>query len=89
MRLEFAEYLRIPVQELYADSKYWLQQGWVDFLAPQLYWQIDPPAQSYPTLLDWWIDEDVNTAGRCNCRITPHVSILRNNTSIVVNYYYY
>jgi uncharacterized lipoprotein YddW (UPF0748 family) len=39
---------------LYADALKWLQQGWVDYLAPQLYWRIDPPAQSYTTLLDWW-----------------------------------
>lgn len=38
----------------------WLQQGWVDLLQPQLYWKIDPPAQSYPILLDWWIAENQN-----------------------------
>ncbi len=36
----------------------------MDFLAPQLYWEIAPPEQSYPDLLDWWIGEDVNTADR-------------------------
>jgi uncharacterized lipoprotein YddW (UPF0748 family) len=40
--------------QLYADALKWLQQGWVDYLAPQLYWRIDAPAQSYPVLLDWW-----------------------------------
>ena len=40
--------------EIYADSRRWLQQGWVDYLAPQLYWAIDPPAQSFTALLDWW-----------------------------------
>lgn len=40
--------------QLFADALKWLQQGWVDYLAPQLYWRIDPPAQSYPVLLDWW-----------------------------------
>lgn len=44
--------------QLYADSLKWLQQGWVDYLAPQLYWRIDPPAQSYPVLLDWWISNN-------------------------------
>ncbi|MGI0489219.1 glycoside hydrolase family 10 protein [Pantanalinema rosaneae CENA516] len=44
--------------QLYADSLKWLQQGWVDYLAPQLYWRIDPPAQSYPALLDWWISNN-------------------------------
>ncbi len=39
-----------------------LQEGWVDFLAPQLYWRIDPPQQSYPVLLDWWVEQ--NTGGR-------------------------
>jgi uncharacterized lipoprotein YddW (UPF0748 family) len=41
-------------EALYADSLKWLQQGWVDYLAPQLYWRIDPPAQSYTALLNWW-----------------------------------
>ena len=40
---------------LYADVKLWLEQGWVDYLAPQLYWRIDPPQQSYPVLLNWWL----------------------------------
>eukprot|EP00095_Tigriopus_kingsejongensis_P012403 maker-scaffold755_size101758-snap-gene-0.22 protein:Tk12403 transcript:maker-scaffold755_size101758-snap-gene-0.22-mRNA-1 annotation:"hypothetical protein CAPTEDRAFT_109895" len=52
-----------PYSEQYADTKLWLQSGWVDFLAPQLYWKIDPPAQSYPILLDWWLDE-ANTMDR-------------------------
>lgn len=47
---------------LYADVKLWLQQGWLDYLSPQLYWKIDPPKQSYPVLLDWWTQQ--NTKGR-------------------------
>ncbi len=41
---------------LYADSKKWLQQGWVDYLAPQLYWRTDQPKQSYEALLKWWTE---------------------------------
>jgi uncharacterized lipoprotein YddW (UPF0748 family) len=48
--------------ELYSDPKLWLQQGWVDVLQPQLYWQISAPNQSYPMLLDWWVEQ--NTLGR-------------------------
>ena len=33
---------------IYADSRKWLQQGWVDYLAPQLYWAIGATQQSYP-----------------------------------------
>ncbi|WP_233745719.1 glycoside hydrolase family 10 protein [Leptodesmis sichuanensis] len=43
---------------LYADSLKWLQQGWVDYLAPQLYWRIDAPKQSYPVLMQWWADNN-------------------------------
>ncbi|MEO1183499.1 MAG: hypothetical protein AAFX46_01745, partial [Cyanobacteria bacterium J06636_27] len=28
--------------------------GWLDYIAPQLYWRIDQTAQSYPVLLRWW-----------------------------------
>lgn len=41
---------------LYADSKKWLEQGWIDYLAPQLYWRTDQTKQSYPVLLKWWTE---------------------------------
>lgn len=46
--------------EIYCDPKLWLQEGWIDILQPQLYWKIEPPAQSYPVLLDWWISANQN-----------------------------
>ncbi|SHJ89549.1 Uncharacterized lipoprotein YddW, UPF0748 family [Epilithonimonas mollis] len=48
--------------ELYADAKLWLNQGWVDYFTPQLYWPVDSPGQSFPLLLKWWNDE--NTRAR-------------------------
>lgn len=48
------------VDELYADSRKWLQQGWVDYFSPQLYWRIDPPQQSYTALIDWWLSQNAN-----------------------------
>ena len=50
---------------LYADSRKWLANGWVDYFAPQLYWKIDPPIQSFPVLLRWWTEQ--NTRGRILC----------------------
>lgn len=47
---------------LFADSRRWLQEGWVDYLSPQLYWRIDPKAQSFSTLSNWWSDQ--NSKGR-------------------------
>jgi uncharacterized lipoprotein YddW (UPF0748 family) len=44
--------------KLYADSRLWLRRGWVDYLAPQLYWPIDRREQSFPVLLRWWMSQD-------------------------------
>ncbi len=44
---------------LYADSRKWLRNGWVDYFTPQLYWPIAQSGQSYPVLLDWWNGENV------------------------------
>jgi uncharacterized lipoprotein YddW (UPF0748 family) len=45
-------------QHLYADSRKWLNEGWGDYFAPQLYWSIVPAKQSFPVLLDWWRGEN-------------------------------
>ena len=39
---------------LYADPPRWMREGWVDYLAPQLYWNATRPQQDYETLLRWW-----------------------------------
>jgi uncharacterized lipoprotein YddW (UPF0748 family) len=48
--------------KLYADVELWLAKGWMDYLAPQLYWPIEQKAQAFPVLQDYWLHE--NTAGR-------------------------
>lgn len=48
--------------KLYADAELWLKSGWLDYLAPQLYWAIAPPQQAFDVLLDYWLRE--NTRGR-------------------------
>ena len=48
--------------KLYADAELWLKQGWLDYLAPQLYWPLDQTPQAFGVLLDTWVKE--NTAGR-------------------------
>ncbi|MDX5417949.1 MAG: family 10 glycosylhydrolase, partial [Hymenobacteraceae bacterium] len=39
---------------LYADSRKWLQEGWIDYLAPQVYWYIGQPGANYGVLIPWW-----------------------------------
>lgn len=40
--------------DLYADILLWLKEGWIDYVAPQLYWEIGHRLCDYNTLLAWW-----------------------------------
>ena len=40
---------------IYADSLFWLRQGYLDYIIPQIYWNFDHPAAAYAALTDWWI----------------------------------
>ena len=42
--------------EIYADTKKWLQQGWVDYVTPQIYWSIGYNSADYAVLVPWWND---------------------------------
>ncbi len=41
-------------EAIYADSRKWLQEGWVDYLSPQLYWSTVQTGQQFAGLLQWW-----------------------------------
>jgi uncharacterized lipoprotein YddW (UPF0748 family) len=38
----------------YADSRKWIQQGWLDYIAPQIYWYSGHTAANYDVLVPWW-----------------------------------
>ncbi|MFJ2059061.1 glycoside hydrolase family 10 protein [Streptomyces sp. NPDC087908] len=40
--------------DLHADTRKWIREGWIDYVMPQLYWHIGLPAADYATLLPWW-----------------------------------
>ncbi|MDL2322659.1 family 10 glycosylhydrolase [Bacteroidales bacterium OttesenSCG-928-A17] len=40
--------------DLYADVLLWTEKGWVDYLIPQVYWEIGHSAADYAALLPWW-----------------------------------
>ena len=40
--------------DLYADILLWLEKGWVDYIAPQIYWEHNHPLVNYDTLIQWW-----------------------------------
>ena len=40
--------------DLYADVLLWVNEGWVDYNIPQIYWEIGNKAADYDTLIRWW-----------------------------------
>ncbi|MDR0872360.1 MAG: family 10 glycosylhydrolase [Prevotellaceae bacterium] len=40
--------------DLYADILLWLQEGTIDYVVPQLYWEIGKTVADYKILVDWW-----------------------------------
>lgn len=40
--------------DLYADVLMWVNNGWLDYCVPQLYWEIGNRAADYKTLIKWW-----------------------------------
>jgi len=48
--------------QLYSDPLTWMREGWVDYLAPQLYW-VEGGPQSFSSLLRWWRSQAANPRG--------------------------
>jgi uncharacterized lipoprotein YddW (UPF0748 family) len=42
--------------DLYADTRKWVREGWIDYVVPQLYWHIGQSAADYAVLAEWWAD---------------------------------
>jgi len=51
--------------DLYADIRLWIQNGWIDYVLPQLYWEIGKKVADYRILAQWWAKEVRGT----NCKL--------------------
>lgn len=40
----------------HADTRGWVKKGWIDYIAPQLYWPFSQDIAAYAALADWWAD---------------------------------
>ncbi|MGG1618569.1 family 10 glycosylhydrolase [Paenibacillus sp. NRS-1781] len=45
----------------FADVRTWINKGWIDYVAPQIYWSIGFPAAGYDKLVAWWSNEVKNS----------------------------
>ncbi|MDO9633874.1 MAG: family 10 glycosylhydrolase [Paludibacter sp.] len=46
--------------DLYADILKWLREGTIDYVVPQLYWEIGKKVADYEVLLKWWSKNSYN-----------------------------
>ena len=51
--------------DLYADIRLWIKNGWIDYVLPQLYWEIGKKVADYEILAHWWANEVKGT----NCKL--------------------
>ncbi|MFF7365225.1 family 10 glycosylhydrolase [Streptomyces sp. NPDC008125] len=42
--------------DLHADTRKWIKQGWIDYICPQLYWSIGQSGADYADLVPWWAE---------------------------------
>ncbi|MDR2824876.1 MAG: family 10 glycosylhydrolase [Prevotellaceae bacterium] len=64
--------------DLYADILKWLREGSIDYVAPQLYWEIGKKAADYKVLIKWW---SANSYGK-NLYIGMYASGLKVNSAV-------
>lgn len=42
---------------MYADTRGWVKAGWLDYIAPQIYWERGHKTADFTALLDWWSEQ--------------------------------
>ncbi|MEU1705754.1 family 10 glycosylhydrolase [Streptomyces sp. NPDC005706] len=50
--------------DLHADTRAWVRNHWIDYIVPQLYWNIGFAAADYAALVDWWAEVARGTGTR-------------------------
>jgi len=58
--------------DLYADIRLWIQKGWIDYVLPQLYWEIGKRVADYEVLAHWWANEVKGTKCKLYIGMAPY-----------------
>ena len=40
--------------DVYVNSKLWIDEGWIDYIVPQVYWAMEDELSPFAVLCDWW-----------------------------------
>ena len=77
-----------PYAVLYADARLWLNEGWIDYWSPQLYWPTTQIPQSFPVLLGWWVQENKRQRhlwpGLFTSRVRDSLGVRENFSQIMI-----
>lgn len=65
----------------YADSLYWVENGLVDYICPQVYWEIGFEKADFEVLLDWWSDAVKDTGVKLYIGIADYRSAEATDTT--------
>ena len=58
--------------DLYADIRLWIKNGWIDYVLPQLYWEIGKKVADYQILANWWANEVRGTKCKLYIGMAPY-----------------
>ena len=58
--------------DLYADIRLWIREGWIDYVLPQLYWEIGKKVADYEVLAHWWANEVRGTKCKLYVGLAPY-----------------
>ena len=70
----------------YADTRRWVLEGWVDYIAPQIYWVEGNPAACFEVVLTWWEDLVRGTDVRLYIGLAPYREVLRTSDTRFSNW---
>lgn len=74
--------------DIYCDTRTWLQNGWIDYVAPQLYWNIGLAVADFSKLVPWWSDNTFDRhlyVGHGAYRINASDAVAWQNPSEMLN----
>lgn len=84
---------------VFADTLTWIKEGWIDYVVPQIYWEIGNKAADYETLVKWWSDQVKGTKvhlyigeavykDEVSSEIKEHLKICEKDASVQGNIFY-
>ncbi|MBP5183410.1 MAG: family 10 glycosylhydrolase [Lentisphaeria bacterium] len=57
---------------LFADSRRWVKENYVDYIAPQVYWSFSEPSAPFGCVMDWWASQVKGTHVKLYAGLTLH-----------------